>query len=85
VFAVLYPQLQDVDLRTQVRQLDVPVQLVQGRHGRPGRASLAEPWFQQLTAPNKQMIVFDTAGHRTMLERPDLFHQADTTKVLPQT
>ncbi|WP_433790824.1 alpha/beta fold hydrolase [Actinoplanes sp. CA-252034] len=85
VFAVLYPQLQNIDLRAQVLELDVPVYLVQGRHEQPGRASLAEQWFQQLKAPSKQMIVFDTAGHRSLFERPDLFHQAMTTTVLPQT
>ncbi|WP_158319546.1 alpha/beta fold hydrolase [Actinoplanes xinjiangensis] len=85
VFAVLYPHLQDIDFRTQVPVLDVPVYLVQGRHEQPGRASLAEQWFQQLKAPSKQMIVFDTAGHRSLFERPDLFHQVMTTTVLPQT
>ncbi|MET0415037.1 MAG: alpha/beta hydrolase [Actinoplanes sp.] len=85
VFAVLYPQLQNIDLRTQARRLDVPVYLVQGRHEIPGRATLADGWFQLLEAPQKQMIVFDTAGHRSLFERPDLFNEVMTTTVLPQT
>jgi pimeloyl-ACP methyl ester carboxylesterase len=85
VFAVLYPQLQTIDFRTQASQLNVPVYLVQGRHELPGRATLADEWFQLLKAPNKQMIVFDTAGHRSLFERPDLFNQVMTTTVLPQT
>jgi pimeloyl-ACP methyl ester carboxylesterase len=85
VFAVLYPQLQNIDFRTQARQLNVPVYLVQGRHELPGRATLADEWFQLLTAPKKQLIVLDTAGHRSLFERPDLFNQVMTTTVLPQT
>lgn len=85
VFAVLYPQLQDIDLRTQARRLDVPVYLVQGRHEPPGRAGLAEEWFAQLEAPTKQMVVFDTAGHRSLFERPDLFNDVMTGTVLPRT
>jgi proline iminopeptidase len=85
VFAVLYPQLQNIDFRTQALQLNVPVYLVQGRHELPGRATLADEWFHLLKAPTKQLIVFDTAGHRSLFERPDLFHQVMTTTVLPQT
>jgi hypothetical protein len=61
VVAALYPQLQNIDFRTQALHLNVPVYLVQGRHELPGRASLAQEWFQQLKAPKKQMILFDTA------------------------
>jgi pimeloyl-ACP methyl ester carboxylesterase len=85
VFAVLYPQLQDIDFRSQARQLGVPVYLVQGRHELPGRATLANEWFQLLKAPKKQLIVLDTVGHRSLFERPDLFNQVMTTTVLPQT
>jgi pimeloyl-ACP methyl ester carboxylesterase len=85
VFAVLYPQLQNIDFRTQAPQLGVPVYLVQGRHELPGRATLANEWFQLLKAPTKQLIVLDTAGHRSLFERPDLFNQVMTTTVLPQT
>jgi proline iminopeptidase len=85
VFALLYPQLQNIDFRTQASTLNVPVYLVQGRHELPGRASLADEWFQQLKAPTKQMIIFDPAGYRSLFERPDLFNQVMTTTVLPQT
>ena len=37
VFAALYPQLQDIDFRTQATSLEVPVYLAQGRHEAPGR------------------------------------------------
>ncbi len=36
-FSVLYPQLQDIDFRTQATSLEVPAYLAQGRHEAPGR------------------------------------------------
>ncbi len=83
VFTILYPQLQDIDFRTDAIQLDVPVYLVQGRHEAPGRATLAEEWFAMLDAPAKHMTVFDTSGHRPLFEQPDLFQEFMTETVLP--
>ncbi len=37
VFTVLYPQLQDIDFRTDATQLAVPVYLIEGRYEAPGR------------------------------------------------
>jgi proline iminopeptidase len=85
VLTVLYPQLQDLDFRTDAAQLKVPVYLLQGRHEVAGRAQPAQEWFEMLDAPMKQLIVLDTSGHRTMFERPDLFHQVMTKTVLAQT
>jgi hypothetical protein len=36
-FALLYPQLQGLDFRTDAPRIDVPVYLVMGRHEAPGR------------------------------------------------
>jgi pimeloyl-ACP methyl ester carboxylesterase len=85
VFAVLYPQLQDIDFRTDAPMLDVPVYLVQGRHEAPGRAQPAQGWFGLLDAPDKKLIVLDTSGHRPLFEQPKEFHQVMTTTVLPAT
>ena len=74
VFAALYPQLQDVDLREQVTSLDVPVYLAQGRHEAPARDDLARAWFDALEAPTKRLVVFDTSGHRPLWEQPAEFH-----------
>jgi proline iminopeptidase len=85
VFTVLYPQLQNIDFRTQVTQLRVPVYLVQGRYETRGRAQPAQEWFDALQAPTKQLVTFDTAGHRTLFEQPGLFADLMTQTVLPQT
>jgi pimeloyl-ACP methyl ester carboxylesterase len=85
VFTVLYPQLQDIDFRTQVTTLAVPVYLVQGGHETRARAEPAAQWFQLLQAPTKQLITFPNAGHRALFQEPDLFYQVMTGTVLPQT
>jgi proline iminopeptidase len=87
VFAALYPQLQDIDFRTQATSLEVPVYLAQGRHEAPGRQALVQEWFKQLRAPSKQLTYFDTSGHRPLWQQPTQFHdlmrtvRADTATI----
>jgi len=84
-FSALYPRIQGVDLRRDVRALEVPVFLVQGRHEAPGRARLAEQWLDLVQAPRKQMIVLDASGHRPLFEQPSRFHDVMTDIVLART
>ncbi|MGN9809735.1 alpha/beta fold hydrolase [Micromonospora sp. BQ11] len=81
---VLYPRMQDVDLRTQVRELAVPVWLVDGAHEVPGRLTLLAQWHAQLRAPRKERVVLEGAGHRSLFERPTEF-TALLTRVLGET
>lgn len=83
-FSVLYPQLQDIDFRTQATNLEVPVYLAQGRHEAPGRQLLAQEWFAQLRAPSKDLTYFKTSGHRPLWEQPAQFHDL-LTDVLVET
>ena len=85
VFSVLYSQLQEIDFRVDATELDVPVYLVQGRHEARGRSKLAEEWFEMLEAPDKEIIVFDTSGHRPLFEQPERFHHVMTETVLAET
>jgi proline iminopeptidase len=83
-FSVLYPQLQEIDFRTQATRLEVPVYLAQGRHEAPGRQLLAQEWFEQLRAPAKDLTYFETSGHRPLWEQPAQFHDL-MTDVLVET
>ena len=85
VFTVLYPQLQGIDLRRSATRLEVPVFLFQGAHEAPGRAGPALEWFNQLQAPDKDLTVATTSGHRSMFEQPEAFHNYLTGVVLPRT
>lgn len=72
-FAVLYPQLQGIDFRTQAARLQVPVYVVAGEFEARGRVGLAREWFDVLEAPDKRWIELPDSGHRPHFEQPDAF------------
>ena len=82
-FGTLYPRIQDVDLRQDAPTLDVPAFFVQGAHEAPGRSEPFAQWYDQLTAPTKEMVVFDRSGHRPLFEQPDEFVEFMNTHVQP--
>jgi proline iminopeptidase len=84
-FALMYPQLQEVDFRRDVPRLDVPVFVVEGAHEAPGRAVLAREWFALLAAPSKQLVTFESSGHTPHLDEPGLFAAFLADVVLAQT
>lgn len=71
--ATLYPQLQGIDFREDLPNLEVPYYMVLGEHEARGRDVLAREWFEQLEAPFKELIEFGGAGHRAHFDRPGLF------------
>ena len=81
-FAVLYPQIQDVEFRIDAGRLDVPVYLFPGRHEAPGRAVLADEWLAMLDAPRMAMVVAEASGHRLLFEQLGQFHRFLTDVVL---
>lgn len=71
MFAVLYPQLQDVDLRHDARRLEVPVYLMEGEHELAARTGPAKEWFGLLEAPRKQRYVLPDSGHSVAFEHAE--------------
>jgi pimeloyl-ACP methyl ester carboxylesterase len=84
-FAVLYPQLQDIDFRRDVPELDVPVFVVEGAYESPGRSDLAVEWLGAVEAPEKELVVFAYSGHTPHLDEPSAFHEFMTGTVLART
>lgn len=84
-FAMIYPQLQEVDFRRDVPRLDVPVFVVEGAHESPGRAVLTREWFAGLSAPSKQLTRFESSGHNPPLDEPGRFAAFMADVVLAQT
>ena len=72
-FALMYPQLQEVDFRRDAPRLDVPVYLVEAAHEAPGRAVLANQWYTALSAPSKHLVTFENSGHNPNLDEPARF------------
>jgi pimeloyl-ACP methyl ester carboxylesterase len=84
-FALMYPQLQEVDFRRDVPSLDVPVFIFEGAHEAPGRAVLAVEWFEGLSAPSKELVTFESSGHTPHLHEPGRFSTYLADVVLAQT
>ena len=70
-YSLLYPQLQDLDLRQEAPRLDTPVYVVMGEHEARGRVEPAREWFDRLEAPDKTWVELPASSHRASFERPD--------------
>ncbi|EXF26124.1 peptidase [Nesterenkonia sp. AN1] len=70
-YSLLYPQLQDLDLRQEAPRLEVPIYVVMGEHEARGRVGPAREWFDQLEAPEKTWVEFPASSHRASFERPE--------------
>jgi len=66
-------ELLQLDLRTQVKSVDVPVVFMLGRYDRQVESCLAAEYFEQLSAPAKRLKWFDTA-HNIPFEAPEEFN-----------
>jgi pimeloyl-ACP methyl ester carboxylesterase len=83
-FAVVYPQLKDLDFTTQAHTLDVPVYFLAGRHDVNAMSALVERYYSVLRAPHKELIWFET-GHGLSGENLGQFVDVMVNKVLKQT
>jgi pimeloyl-ACP methyl ester carboxylesterase len=61
-FAVVYPQLQELDFTTQAAHMEVPMYFIVGRKDVNAMASLVEHYYQVLDAPYKELIWIES-GH----------------------
>ena len=83
-FAVVYPQLEDLDFTTQAAKLDVPVYIFVGRDDVNAIASLAENYYNILQAPHKELIWLK-GGHGLNRENLQQFTDVMINKVLVET
>ncbi|WP_315093577.1 alpha/beta hydrolase [uncultured Cellulomonas sp.] len=82
-FAVMYPQIQGLDLRRDVPRLEVPVFVLDGAAELDGRRELALQWYAALEAPTKQLVTFDGAAHAVAFEQADAVERLLVEEVLP--
>jgi len=85
MFSIMYPQLQGIDFRRDVRALDVPVYILDGAAELRGRRDLVLQWFEQLTAPSKKLITYVDAGHSVVFEQADAFRTLMVEEIVPAT
>ena len=82
---VVYPQLWNVDFRTQVTQLEVPVYFLIGRHDVNAPPVLTEQYYEVLNAPHKGLIWFEHSGHNPWVTESQAFVDVVVNKVLVET
>lgn len=85
MFTVLYPQIQHIDFRQDVPQLDVPVYILDAAAELPARRDLALEWYEMLDAPIKQLYTFENSGHSVPFEQFEALHRILTETILPET
>jgi pimeloyl-ACP methyl ester carboxylesterase len=82
---IVYPQLWDVDFRTQATQLEVPVYFLLGRHDVNAPPVLAEEYYELLNAPHKELIWFERSGHNPWVNESARFVDVTVNQVLAET
>jgi len=68
-----------------VTALEVPVYVLDGAHELRARRDLAHEWFDGLSAPHKELITYEDAGHSVVFEEADAFHRLMTESIVPAT
>lgn len=84
-FIRVYDQLDDVDLATQARKLDVPVILAEGRHDYNAMSVLAVSYYEVLEAPHKELMWFERSDHNPEHEEALAFDPFMVETVLAKT
>lgn len=84
-FNIVYPQLQEMDLREDAVRLDLPVYIVLGRHDMNNPSQIPEEYFHLLEAPKKELVFFEDSGHGMIWEEANLFHRLMVETILAET
>jgi proline iminopeptidase len=85
MFTVMYPQLQELDFRSDVPSLDVPVYIFAGDSELTSRSEPMLEWYNQLHAPIKHIYSFADAGHSVVFEEFQSFRKIMVETILPET
>lgn len=72
-FNHVYPQLYDINLRTDYKKLEVPVYFFLGRHDVNAPTSLVEEYVSVLDAPHKEIVWFEHSGHNPWMNESKRF------------
>ena len=85
MFTVMYPQIQGIDFRNDVKTLKVPVYILDGTSELAARRDLTLEWFGALQAPIKRLVRFDNAAHSVAFEQFEKFGTLMRDTVVPET
>jgi|TARA_B100001964_G_scaffold77863_1_gene88180 pimeloyl-ACP methyl ester carboxylesterase len=82
---LVYDSLMAVDLPSRGLDFQIPIFFFLGRHDYVTPSSLAEMYFSEISAPQKEIVWFEKAAHAAMLAEPEKFTQALIEHLLPIT
>jgi pimeloyl-ACP methyl ester carboxylesterase len=74
--AKLHSFLGDFNLRNESAIYQVPIYYILGGNDWQTPYVIAEKYFEEIDAPDKNMFIIPNAGHMTMMEQPVLFFDA---------
>ena len=74
--------LWDLDLRSGIKEVTVPIYFFTGQHDYDTPFRLVEQYFDVLDAPKKEIIWFDNSAHFPFLEEPEKFNTMLVEKFL---
>ena len=72
-FSHVYQQLYGVDLRETHTEFEIPIYIFHGRHDVNAPTYLVKDYYNQIDAPNKELIWFEHSGHSPWHNETDLF------------
>jgi len=79
----MWPEVMKINLIEQVKEVNIPVFFLQGRHDYNTPTILFDLYFSSLIAPRKEVIYFEDSAHNPMYEEPEKFEQVLIERVLP--
>ena len=85
MFTIMYPQLEEIDLRQDAPELAVPVYILDGKAEVAARRDLTLDWYKTLQAPQKNIYSFENAAHSVAFEQFQELHRILLEEVLPET
>jgi pimeloyl-ACP methyl ester carboxylesterase len=67
----LWNEMMEIDLRTQILSLEIPVYFLNGRYDYTVSSNMAKEYFDELQAPIKGFYWFERSAHSPLFEEPE--------------
>lgn len=80
---LLFPELMQIDLKTQALHFKIPVYFLLGKHDYEAPYIIAEQYFKMLNAPVKELIWFENSAHLPIIEENSKFQKLMIDHILP--
>jgi len=79
----MWPQIMKINLREQVKKVEIPVFFLQGRNDYNAPTSILNEYYSLLEAPEKEIFYFENSAHHPMYEEPDKYEKILIENILP--